>query len=265
MLAVSASSSKIWERDYRNIFGLDTPAANYFDLAMASASERNINSIGLVYADTAFAREVAAGASKKAAELGITVSFSEQYAQSESDFDKLASRLLATGPDLILGASYLEDSIALTRAINQQAKGGQRMVFTVGPGLRDFGDELNEGAEGVMGVAQWLRSGKMPKAQDFSYRYKARFGYNAGVHAAMGYSAGQVLEAAARLAGSTEADAVRNQLATMKFRSLVGHYRVDESGKQLDKESYLLQWQDDRRRLILPLEVAEAPIRRVGG
>lgn len=38
----------------------------------------------------------------------------------------------------------------------------------------------------------------MPKAQDFAYRYRHKYGENPGVHAAIGYSAGQVIEAPVR-------------------------------------------------------------------
>ena len=131
------------------------------------------------------------------------------------------------------------------------------LAFTVGPALREFGDRLGKDAEGVVGVVQWLRSVPLPGAQDFAYRYRKRYGQNPGVHAAIGYSAGQVIEAAVRLAGTTEHDAVREQLRTMYFRSLLGKYNTDDSGRQVGKTNYLLQWQENQRRLIAPAELAE--------
>ena len=131
------------------------------------------------------------------------------------------------------------------------------IALTVGPALREFGDEFGPAAEGIVGVVQWLRSVKKPGSQDFAYRYRLRYGYNPGVHAVVGYSAGQVLEAAVRLAESTDKDAVRDQLKTMKFHSLFGSYDVDETGRQVGKRNYLLQWQDDHRRLVAPASVAE--------
>jgi branched-chain amino acid transport system substrate-binding protein len=131
------------------------------------------------------------------------------------------------------------------------------VALTVGPALREFGDEFGPAAEGIVGVVQWLRSVRKPGAQDFAYRYRLKYGYNPGVHAAIGYSAGQVIEAAVRLAGSIDKDAVREQLKTLEFHSLFGEYKVDETGRQIGKRNYLLQWQDDRRRLVAPPDVAE--------
>ena len=66
-----------------------------------------------------------------------------------------------------------------------------------------------------------------------------------------------MIEAAVRLAGTTDHDAVREQLRTMYFRSLLGKYNTDETGRQIGKTNYLLQWQDNQRRLIAPAHLAE--------
>ncbi len=169
----------------------------------------------------------------------------------------MAQQFKSVNADIILGISYLEDSIAMVKAIRKVGVRPMMLAFTVGPALREFGDRLGPDAEGVVGVVQWLRSVPLPGAQDFAYRYRSKYGVNPGVHAAIGYSAGQVIEAAVRLAGTTDHDAVREQLRTMYFRSLLGLYNTNEAGKQIGKTNYLLQWQDDRRRLIAPANLAE--------
>jgi hypothetical protein len=66
-----------------------------------------------------------------------------------------------------------------------------------------------------------------------------------------------VLEAAVRLAGTTDRDAVREQLGTMYFRSLLGKYHVYETDRQIGKRNYKLQWQNNERRIIAPPELAD--------
>jgi hypothetical protein len=46
----------------------------------------------------------------------------------------------------------------------------------------------------------------------------------------------------------------------MKFRSLLGNYRVDETGEQSAKQIYVMQWLDGRRRLVLPKNLRKYPI-----
>ena len=69
-----------------------------------------------------------------------------------------------------------------------------------------------------------------------------------------------MLEAAVRLAGSLDKDAIRQQLRDMVFRSLLGNYRVDESGMQKGKTIFLMQWQNGYRLLVSPKELRDAEI-----
>jgi hypothetical protein len=63
-----------------------------------------------------------------------------------------------------------------------------------------------------------------------------------------------------RLANTIDHDAVREQLNTMYFRALIGPYDVDDTGRQIGRTNYVLQWQDDRRRLIAPEAAADADL-----
>lgn len=260
MVATGASSEEIWQRGLRNIFGVDTPTGNYLE-GFAAAREVGARTVALVYAETEFPTEVAQSMRRTAASNGLTIVLDQGYPPPERDFGNLARQLAEVDADVIFGASYLEDSVALVKALKRAKVNPKMLVFTVGPGLREFGDLLGEDAEGIVGLVQWLRSVRLPGAQDFAYRYRQRYGENPGVHAAIGYSAGQIIETAIRLAGTTEHRAVREQLRSMYFRSLLGKYQVDENGRQVGKRNYLLQWQDDRRRLVSPRQLAERRLR----
>lgn len=260
MVSGSASASNIWSRGYRNIFQVDAPAREYMDLLLESASDAGLSSVALVYADSDFPRAVASGVRAKAAELGMKLVFDAQYPAADADFSDLAARIKASDPDLVIGGTYLDDSIALVRAAKQQQLSPKGLAFTTGPALPQFGDQLGADAEGVLGVVSWMRSGRVPMAYDFSFRYKEIYGRNAAQQAAYGYAAGQVLEAAVRLANTLDPEAVRQQLRDMRFRSILGNYRVDAAGNQLAKDTYVMQWQHGERLLVLPRDIRDAPI-----
>ena len=260
MVSPSASATDIWSRGYRNIFQVDTPADRYMDLLIESASNAGLSTIALVYSGSDFPRGVARGVRTRAAAVGMKVVFDEEYRQGSTDFSDLVRRMQATRPDLVIGGTYLNGSIALVREAKRQNFSPKALAFTVGPALVQFGDTLGPDADGILGVVGWMRSGRVPMAYDFSFRYKEITGRNAGVHVAYGYAAGQVLEAAVRLADSLDKDAVRTQLREMKFGSLMGRYRVEDSGRQLEKETFVMQWQDGHRLLVLPKQFRAGPI-----
>jgi branched-chain amino acid transport system substrate-binding protein len=260
MVSGSASATEIWSRGYRNIFQVDTPADRYMDLLIESAGNAGLTTIALAYANSDFPREVARGVRARAGAAGIKLVFDEEYIEDSVDFTELVLRIKATRPDLVIGGTYLNDSIAFVREAKRQNFSPKALAFTVGPALVEFGEALGPDADGILGVVSWMRSGNVPMSYDFSFRYKEMTGRNAGAHAAYGYAAGQVLEAAVRLADSLDRDAVREQLQAMKFGSLLGRYRVDDSGKQLAKETFVMQWQNGHRLLVLPKQLRDNQI-----
>jgi len=260
MVSGSAAADDIWSQGYRNIFQVDAPAEHYMDGLIESASHAGLTSIALAYAASDFPRTVAIGVRAKAAELNMSLVFDREYPDGSTDFGGLVRDMKASNPDLVIGGAYLNDSIAFVRAAKRQQFSPKAFAFTVGPALTEFGDELGPDAEGIMGIVSWMRSGSIPLAYDFSFRYKGKYGRNADVHAAYGYAAGQVLEAGVRLAGSLDRDAIRQQLGEMKFRSILGNYKVDATGKQLAKSTYVMQWQNGYRLLVLPKVIQDAEI-----
>jgi len=261
MVATGAAGEDVWVRGFRNIFGVDALAENYADLLIASAANAGLKTLALVYADSSFPRQMARGARREAARHGLRIVYDRAYRPRQVDCDEVIGALRETQPDLVIGGTYLEDSVGLVKAAGRAGFAPCAMAFTVGPALRPFVDELGSQAEGIFGLVSWMRSAALPMAMDFSYRYKRLYGHNASVQAALGYGAAQVLEAAVRLAGALDRDALRTQLRNMNFQSLLGRYQVDDTGKQVGKPTYVLQIQQGNRLLVLPEALQESPVR----
>jgi len=260
MVATGAADGHIWSRGYKNIFGIDAPAREYMKLLVDSAAAAGLKRIALIYADSDFPKDVADGVRDLAARNNMEIVFDRMYNEDTKDFTALMQLMKTSRPDAVIGGTYLDDSIGIVRAAKKVRLSPKAFVFTVGPSLKEFGNALGPDADGVLGVVSWIRSAHLPMARDFSYRYKQKHGHNPGAHVAYGYGGGQVLEAAVRLAGSLDRDAVRKQLVEMKFRSLLGHYDVDATGRQVGKSIFVLQWQNGKRLLVLPEHLRESPI-----
>ena len=260
MVATGASSTEIWERGNRYIFQVDAPADTYLDLVITSARNAGLKTIALVHEDSDFPRQVAEGARAQAARQGMEIVFDEEYSRNTTDFSAIVEAMRAKDPDVVIGGTYLDDSIAIMKQARKSNLSPRAFVFTVGPALAEFGDALGPDADGVLGVVAWMAAAHMPMAMDFAYRFHRQYGEPPSVYAAYGYGAGLVLEAGVRLAGSLDKDAIADQLRSMKFRSILGAYHVDAAGKQLAKKTYIMQWQHGVRRLVLPRNLRDSPI-----
>ena len=256
MVSSGASSSEIWERGYKNTFGLYTLAGTYMDQILEFGKTRGLKKIALVYENTSFPRDVAKGAKNKAKALGMQVVFDEEYGKASTDFTSMIVKIKTKKPDIIIGGSYLPDSTAFMRQAKENRLYAKIFAFAVGPGLPDFGKNLGLDAEGVMGNSQWEPTLSFPGIKEFSEKYKAKYGHEPGYHAGGGYGAGQVIEAAVKKAGSFERNKLRQALFELDTVTAFGRYKVDATGKQVGKPGYTVQWLSGERHMVLPESAA---------
>ncbi len=256
MVSSGASASEIWERGYKNTFGLYTLAELYMDDILEFGKSKGLKTIALIYENTAFPRGVASGVKSKAKQLGMQVVFEEEYGKASTDFSSMIIKIKAKKADMVIGGSYLPDSTAFMRQAKENRLYAKIFAFAVGPGLPDFGQNLGLDAERVMGNTQWEPTLKLPGVKEFAEKYKARHGHEPGYHAGGGYGAGQVLEAAVKKAGSTDRDKVRAALYSLDIVTTFGRFKVDATGKQIGKPAYAVQWLSGAREVILPVEAA---------
>ena len=259
MVSTGAASSKIWMRGYKNIFGLYTPAETYMDQIMLFAKSKGLKKVALIYADTTFPRAVAKGVKTTAKSLGMSIVLEEEYGKGSTDFASLIIKMKAKRPEIIIGGSYLPDSTAFMRQTKEYRLKAEIFAFAVGPGLPDFGKNLGPDAEGVMGNSQWEHTLEIAGAKEFAQRYEEKYGHKPGYHAAGGYGAGQVLEAAVKKVGSLDRDELGKALSNLDTITVFGRYRVNSAGLQIGKPGYAVQWINGERHIVLPAEVARQP------
>ena len=226
------------------------------DSILEFAKDKGNHRVALIYADTTFPRAVAKGVKATLKKLGLELVLEEEYGKGATDFAAMLLKMKTRRPDVIVGGSYLPDTTAFIRQAKERRLEANIFAFAVGPGLEDFGTNLGQDANGVMGNTQWESTLNIPGAKAFSEHYEKKYGKKPGYHAAGGYGAGQVLEAAVHQAGSLDKEKLRDALQTMDITTVFGRYKVDETGKQVGKPGYAIQWIDGIRHMILPQEVA---------
>jgi len=262
-MVVEATAPVVFQSGYKNVFGIYTPADRNMLGVLDLAKGEGLTTLALANQKSAFPEAVTAGARAAAPGKGFSIVFEGSYPEGPADLTDLARQMAAKSPELIILGAYLEDSVAFVRALKATGYAPKMLAISGAPAVTEFGDMLGADADGVIATTQWMRDGRIPAAFDFGYRYRERYGEYPSYNSAGGYAAGQIIEAAARLAdlstASTPEDfrnGMRTQLATMYFTSLLGTYHVDEHGMQIGRDIYVIQWQWPHRSLIAPPEIA---------
>lgn len=258
MIASGASSSDIWARGFKYVFGVYTMAPFYLEGAVDIAKKEGLTKVAILTEDGAFALDAVRGAREFAEQAGLQIAHYEEYGRDVTDLSAAISKAKAAGAEVLLGGTYGPDSELIIRQSKELGFKPRMFAFTVGPALPDFAVNLGEDAELIFGATQWEPSVKAPGVGEFVKVYQERYGYEPGYHAAGGFGACELLKQAVEKAGSVDQAKIRDALQELDTSTVYGRYKVDETGAQIAKPSYLIQWQGGKRVIVWPFEVAEA-------
>jgi branched-chain amino acid transport system substrate-binding protein len=197
----------------------------------------------------------------RAQALKLEIAFTQGYPGTTSDFSSTVLAAKSANADCIAGATNTPDSIGLVREINRDGLKPKLLAESIGPVEATFLNSLGSLVNGVLGNTQWWPTLKTPGNKQFVLAYeKAYPGQHPDYHAALGYSAFEVLTAAIKKVGSLDQTKLRDTIRTLTLPTVAGVFKVDAGGLQVGFKTYMMQWQNGRGVLVFPPKVAEKKI-----
>jgi branched-chain amino acid transport system substrate-binding protein len=261
MVAPLAATTSIFKKGRKFIFMIVSPAEVYLEGLIDMAAKRGLKTVAIVNEDTLFPKASATGAAELAKKRGLQVVLQEAYPKGNTDFSALLVKLKAVNPDVIAAGTYFDDAVAITRQMKELGVNPKMFGLTVGGDLPEFYDLLKQNAEYVYGSAQWDESLPFPGQKEFVAGYKKRFKGEPPYFTAAGYAGCLIYAEAVKRAGTLDADKVRDELLKLKTKTAFGDYAVDADGFQIAHKTIMLQWQDGKRIIVWPEELASGKAR----
>ena len=193
--------------------------------------------------------------------------FVEAYPLGTTDFSAILTKVRAANPDVLaVATSAFEDGVAITRQM-KALNVNPRMVGLTPAVSSRFHEVLGRDVEFVYVGTTWLpelvdvRAGGLipiarqyPGAREFVESSKKEF-HGAGA-SPTGYGGCQILVEAVRRAGSLNRAKVRDAILKMNHNTVFGAFRVDRDGVQVAHKMLLFQWQDSKKVIVWPEELA---------
>ena len=270
MMAPMASTTSIFRKGRKFVFMGQSPAEVYLEGLIDIAAKRGLKRVAVLSEDTLFPTATAQGTAELAKKTGLQVVLAESYPKGTTDFRPILTRIRAANPDVIAAATYFEDAVAITRALKDLDINPKLFGVTVGGDLPKFYEILGRDAEFVYGATQWLpelvtlRAGGLipiarqyPGAAEFVEAHRKEFpGADLSYHSAGGYSGCEVLLEAIKRVGSLDGEKLRAAILKLNYHNVYGGFKVDEGGFQTAHKMVLFQWQDSRKAIVWPEELA---------
>jgi branched-chain amino acid transport system substrate-binding protein len=271
MVAPGAASTSIFRKGRKFIFMLLSPAEVYLEGLIDMATRRGLKTVALIHEDTLSPKAIAQGALELAKKRGLSVVLVAAYPKGTTDFSAILTKVRAANPDVMAAATYFDDAVAITRQLKASDVNPRMFGVTVGGDLPKFYEVLGRSAEFVYGAAQWepelvtlLRAGELipvarryPGAREFVESHRKEFpGADLSYHTAQGYGACQVFVEAVKRAGSLDGEKVRAAILNMNLNTVYGGFKVDRDGLQVAHTMLTFQWQDGKKVIVWPDELA---------
>ncbi len=225
------------------------------------AATRGLKTVAIVNEDTLFPKASAAGTAEIAKKKGMQVVLQEAYPKGNTDFSALLVKIRAVNPDVIAAATYFDDAVAITRQMKELNVNPKMFGVTVGGDLPEFYSLLKQNAEYVYGSTLWDEVLPYPGQKEFLAAYKKKFNREPSYHVAASYAGCLIYAEAVKRAGTLDSDKVREQLLKIEMKTAFGDYKVDQDGFQLAHKMVMLQWQDGKRVIVWPDDLASGKAR----
>ncbi len=262
IVAPMASTTSIFKKGRKFIFMVQSPAEVYLEGLLDMAAKSGLKTVAIVNEDTLFPKATVQGTIELAKKKGLQVVFVEAYPKGNTDFSAILTKIKAAKPDVVGAATYFDDAVAITRQMKELDVNLKMYGVTVGGDLPKFYELLGRNAEFVYGATQWEPELPYPGAREFNDAYKKEFpGADLSYHSAGGYAGCQILVEATKRVGSPDGEKIRAEILKMDLNTVYGGFKVDQDGFQVSHKMVMFQWQDGKKAIVWPDELATGKAR----
>lgn len=257
LISPLAATTSIWEQDRKYLFMVLPPAELFLAGLIDMAAEQSLERVAILAENALFPRAAADGAVTLARERGMDVVIHEVYEAGTDDFSEVLARVGAENAQILgMAASTLDDFISVVRQM--QTDDINVKMFGTSGAVEEFGQALGEAAEFAYGLSAWEPGLPNPGIDQFVESYEQAFDQAPSFHAAGAYGSCELFMEAARNAGTLDADKLRDQLLTMETTTVFGEYGVDSRGYQTANQGLFIQWQEGKKTVVWPEDLATA-------
>ncbi|MFU8783796.1 amino acid ABC transporter substrate-binding protein [Aliidiomarina sp.] len=254
-----AATTSIWEQGRHHLFMVLPPAELFLVGLLELAKEQGLEKVAVLQEQALFPAAAASGAVAHAKANGLAVLEHYTYPSGTADFSAYLNDMAERGVEVLaMTASALDDFISVRSQLN--VLGIELQLFGNSGAVDQYYAALGEAADGDLGLSAWEPSVPNPGAGAFVTAYEETYGLAPSFHAAGGYGSCQLFVQAIETAGSLHSDAMREALLNMDTQTVFGAFKVDKRGYQIANQGVFVQWQQGRKEVVWPAELATAPL-----
>jgi len=268
MIESGGASDSIFTRDQNFTFATQTSASwwfkDFFDLI--SQINTGPKTYALITPDKLFTRSVAKGVQIWAATKKIHEVYYQVVEEETDNFIPYLLEMVPKKPDIIILTSHYHDAVNFSIQLSKVKElKPQAIVMTIGPSEINYVQDVGEGAEGLIGVTQWVANSSFKgpvfgTPQDYVSKFMDKYGQQPTYQDAQSSAAGVIYQLALEKCSSLNAKEVLKNIRNLDVETFYGRIKYDSRGMNIGHKMALVQIQEGKMKTIWPRETAEDKI-----
>ncbi len=260
LLASAASARNIWEKGYKQVFGVYATADRYLIGFLDILARKHLRSVAIGYENSSFAVSAAKGAVEWSKKFGLNVLLFEAFNKNDANLPDLLSKMQATGAEAVILCAYPPEGYRFLALMHKAAYRPRATCFTIAPALQEFYAKAGTPAEHVFGPSQWEADERVPfpGTRQFIKDYQRYAGRQPSYHAGSAFAACQILERAINDTRSFDHEKISEFIRSLDTVTVIGRFKVDPTGRQVGHNPILIQWQLGKKQIVYPPKMRTA-------
>ena len=254
------ASDDVYQKGYRGIIGVLTPASRYLAglLPMIREADSGARTVGILRATPgAFPKAVSSGVERSATELRFNVEFVWEFDAATRDFSELTAAAASRRPDVLVVVGRIANDLALAELLAGYPQAFRAVAVVASP-IDQFHRALGPLVDGFLGPSQWERDADYevdfgPTGEEALASMGRQSSLAPDYPMVQAYAAGLVAQRCVEEAGTLDETQLRTTASKLDFSTFYGRFKIDaDSGRQVGRDVVLVQWQQGRKIIVFP-------------
>ena len=259
-IAASASSSQVYDQNYKYLFGTFTPNDTLTTplTGIIKAKAPDVKKVAILARNDLFPLAIAQEMEKSAKANGFEVVYFEKYAINTLDHSATLSQIKSLAPQWIFVTGYINDLLLIRKQMTDQQMKAPVVTMIAGPAYQTFIETAGQSAENISSASWWHPAeqydGKdiFGKTSNFVKLFKAKYNSDPDYAQASAAASGALFQMAIEKAGSLDRDKVRDALASLDVMTFWGPVKFGSNGQINSLEPPVFQIQNAKPVVLYP-------------
>lgn len=194
-----------------------------------------------------------------AKEFGYEIVANSDFPMDSMQFTSVIGEAKASGAEIVLVMSSTPQAVGIRKQMAAAGYAPKVVAMERGGEPQQFAEALGGLSNGILVAAYWDPTFPLPGAQELTAAFEKETGQTWSSHIASSYSVAKIMFDAIARAGSTDGDAINEELSKTDATYTVGPVKFDENHTSRLPIA-VSQWQEQKVEIVWPKDQATSEI-----